>query len=234
MIGLPADSLIFDALEMERDRIARELHDGVGQLVTAARLLAEANPDNAQLVASLLADASSELSRICKSLDKGDASPLHVRPLHAGLGLALSELANRTSVLPGVACMFACSRMISDRDQTALHVYRVAQEAVNNAVRHGRATELSLVLRVQDDALVLTVTDNGRWVAADDAVEHHGLANMATRAADAGGTLDIRPGDDEAGTSVTLTLPRHSADSHAQFPSGGDGQEGGVHEIRLL
>lgn len=211
----------------ERTRIARELHDGVGQLITSARLLIEADPANAELVASLLADASAELSRFCTPPDAGN-------PLPAGLGMALSELANRTSVLPGVSCMFACSRMISDRDRSALHVFRVAQEAVGNAVRHGGATELSIVLDVHDEQLVLTVTDNGRWVAADEEVEHRGLANMHARAASVGGQLQIHPGDDAAGTSVCFTLPRsvsmpQMGDGHA-----GDGHTGSAHEIRLL
>jgi hypothetical protein len=197
------EPLVHDAVGVERDRIARELHDGVGQLITAARLLVEGNAANAPLVSSLLADAASELTRICSSLDT-------VSALRSGLGRALSELANRTSVLPGVMCTFACSRMISDQDHLALQVYRVAQEAVNNAVRHGCATELSIELGVTADDLALTVTDNGRWSAKDDTIEHRGLLNMKARAADVGGTLHIRPGDDSARTSVTFTLPRRA------------------------
>ena len=206
MIEQPDESLLLDAVGLERDRIARELHDGVGQLITAARLLIDANDGNGPLVSSLLADATWELSRICTMLDT-------VSPLREGLGRALSELANRTSVLAGVTCTFACSQMISDQDHAALQVYRVAQEAVNNAIRHGGSTELSVALGVTEEQMALTVTDNGRWSAPDVRVEHRGLANMTARAASIGGKLRIRPGDEFTSTSVTLTVPRRAAGS---------------------
>src|SRR5205085_12115516 len=77
--------------------------------------------------------------------------------------IALSELASRTSDLHGVNCSFECDEPVCVLDnQTAMHLYRLSQEAVNNAIKHGRGRNIRISLADNGDLLTLTIADDGR------------------------------------------------------------------------
>lgn len=109
---------------------------------------------------------------------------------------ALEELAASVSTLFGVSCMFRCDQPVLVRDNTvATHLYRIAQEAVDNAIKHGKAKQISIELSRETSTGILSVTDNGTGFPemADDN-GGLGLRIMRHRAEMIQGSLEIRRG----------------------------------------
>jgi two-component system, LuxR family, sensor kinase FixL len=125
-----------------------------------------------------------------------------------GLIAALATLAAESSELHGVSCHFACPHpvRIAD-DETATHLYRLAQEAITNALKHGRARHIRVALLATDAHLRLTIRDDGVGLPAARKGHGMGLRIMNYRAGLIGATLTIGPVPG-GGTSVTCTLPR--------------------------
>jgi signal transduction histidine kinase len=197
----------------ERDRIARELHDAVTQKLFSLRLTADAaaslvtrDPDRAvaelDTVRRLAAEATDELRAIVvghRPVDlTGDELDVALRK-HI-------ELLDRVHE-PAVRFVGGCVPRLPDEAQEA--VYRIAQEAVHNALRHASASRVDVELLSRDGVVVLEVTDDGRGFdpsSAGEATRRLGLASMRERARTAGGRLavDSRPGE---GTAVRLEVP---------------------------
>ena len=201
-------------LDQERRAIARELHDELGQSVTAMRAMALSLAGRAQgedaRAARLIAD---ECARLYDAMH-GIIPRLAPMVLdHLGLADALQDLAARTRAahpglrleLDGVA---DCPPLSPD---AALTVLRAAQEGITNALRHGGARTLRLALRAQDHALCLTLDDDGRGLgagAAPGAPGHHGLRWLTERAQALGGGLTLAPRPDApTGLRLSLRLP---------------------------
>lgn len=181
--------------------LSRELHDGIGQLLTAARLMADGTPECPLIISELLTDAMQELQRISNSLAESTV-------VDGGLSGALHELAIRTSELPGRTCSFEAS-VATPRDTgpIAKEVYRIAQEAVGNSIRHSGGSQLHIELRQSALGTLLIVEDNGVWAQPDEHRRHSGLENMAARSRKIGGTLEVRRGDEQRGTRVKCWVP---------------------------
>lgn len=194
----------------ERARLAGELHDAVSQKLFSLRARARAagvlvGRDPARAVAEidgvteLAGQAHAELRAVIDGLappelaSGGLISSVRSYALLAG-GTHGRQVAVRAGELPELT------------DQTAAAIYRVAQEAVSNAVRHSGAGIVTVSLGERQRGVVLEVTDSGSGFDASAPVAGLGLASMRERAASAGGQLEIRsaPG---AGTTVTFTLP---------------------------
>ena len=124
------------------------------------------------------------------------------------LTLALEELAYNTNALPGIRCRFETDGQVSIDDQEVkLHLYRIAQEAINNALKHAQASEIVLTLCRRDDAIELCVADNGCGLDPGRArADSLGLKTMYYRARTIGGTLRIhsQPGE---GTTICCRIP---------------------------
>ena len=192
------------AQEEERLRIARELHDEVGQALTAVllqldRAQASIGGEPAQRVRE-----AREAARV--TLEEVRAIARNLRPEaldDLGLAAALRQLcveAERTGVLID---RDISSGVTLDREAEVV-VYRVAQEAITNALRHAGAEQIRLTLQPDGDFTVLRIRDDGRGIG--HAPEGAGLRGMRERAVLVGGRLELAdsPG---GGTSVTLTLP---------------------------
>jgi two-component system sensor histidine kinase UhpB len=192
------------AEEAERRRIARELHDEVGQALTAAVLrIAHAQASAAPVTAAEL----EEVRHVVRAtLDEVRAIAANLRPDaldHLGLGAALRQLSmevERTGLV--VERSIAMDLQLSP--ETEVVVYRVAQEALANAMRHARAERVELRLDRMDGGVRLYVSDDG--VGIDGAPQGDGIRGMRERAVLAGGTLEVRNGP-RGGTVVTLDLP---------------------------
>ncbi len=203
------------AKEEERSNLSRELHDQFGQTLTAAKLnlqmLHRVTGDEG--VAQRLEDSISMIDgmiRQARNIALGLRPPLlDEAGLVAALDHHLEALAGRSGV-----------QIELDATDVALHippamnvtVFRLVQEAVNNALRHAKATKIKVTLREDLDELLLVVEDDGvgfdREAVAHRAKrgEHLGLLGMTERARNAGGTfaLDSRPG---AGSRIEVRLP---------------------------
>ena len=194
------------ALEAERRRLARELHDSAKQRMHAAQLQLTSLPagseaagaEPVQLALRELAAATSEM----------EASLTGLRTA-AGGGTLLAALRGRPAQLAaraGVEVDVAGADMPL-ADPLATHVYHVLSEAILNAIRHARATSVETRLRHDNGHLVATVIDNGRGLPLDASWNSQGVRSMVERAELVGGHLSIGPGVDGGGTTVTLDLP---------------------------
>ena len=213
---------VVEASEEERRRVALELHDGLGQLLAALsmqaqtlglRMKAEAGSEAPGPVASAaeeLTATAREALDLARSLARGLAP---VADFEGGLPFALKRLAGRVEAASGLSIGVEVDLpddFPGAGEEVDLHCYRVAQEALNNAVRHAGASALTVRLHVEPAArrLRLSVTDNGRGMppAAGDS-GGLGIHAMRYRAASLGGTLTLESGPGGAGTRITLSVP---------------------------
>jgi two-component system, NarL family, sensor histidine kinase UhpB len=205
-----AGSAALQAQEQERARVARDLHDEVNQSLTGLLLRLEAVREAAppQLEAELeetkaLANqAMRELLSLARQL----------RPTALDdLGLVAATAGQVEQLQRGeIEASFEAEGEFADLgDDAQLVVYRVAQEALANATRHSAAAAVRVRLRRRDDDVELTVADDGRGFAFDEAEGGLGIAGMRERALLVGGelTIESRPGH---GTTVRLTVPGDS------------------------
>ncbi len=199
------------AQEGERLRIARELHDEVGQQLTALLLqLSSARRQAGEELQPILAEAHA-LAR--ESLEDIRRVARELRPEaldDLGLPSALAALCERLRQQAGLVVERDVQPVLPALSgEEELVLYRVAQEALTNVLRHAGVDRAALSLRVADDGIVLEVRDDGRGFEVEGAI-HNGLIGMRERALLVGGTLEVRsrPG---AGTLVRLSLPLQAA-----------------------
>jgi two-component system sensor histidine kinase UhpB len=182
------------AQEEERKRIARELHDEVGQVLTAVMLQLD-DADAREAVRQSLDD----VRRIARELRPETLDDL-------GLLSALRALSN-TAAHQGLRVERQLD--IGDlrlRPEVELAVYRVAQESLTNVMRHADAKEVLVALQQVDGSLRLVVRDDGRGPPAGDGQAGAGIAGMSERALHVGGRLTVAS-DPGAGTEVRMDIP---------------------------
>jgi two-component system sensor histidine kinase UhpB len=196
------------AQEGERLRVARELHDEVGQSLTAAMIHAEhsletrggPSKDDLRSVAETLRESLDDVRRIARELRPEALDDL-------GLINALIALCSRVSDQGSLLIRreFAV-RLPPLSPEVELVIYRVAQEGLTNALRHAEADEATLTLEVVENQLRLSVNDDGVGMPTSLPPDTVGIAGMRERALLIGGQLriDSRPG---AGTELRLTVP---------------------------
>ena len=203
-----AGSAALQAQEQERTRVARDLHDEVNQSLTGLLLRLEAvreaappelEPELAE-TRTLANQAMRELLSLARQLRPTALDDLGLVAAIAG---QVEQLARGE-----IAAEFAAEGDFSDlSDDAQLVVYRVAQEALSNAARHSGAARVEVRLRRLDDGGVeLTVADDGRGFAFDEAERGLGLGGMRERELLIGGdlTIESRPG---RGTAIRLLTP---------------------------
>ena len=193
--------------EAERRRIARELHDEVGQTLTGVMLQVEG------LAATIPAELREQLDELRETARLGTEE---VRRIARRLRPEALEDLGLQSALAALATAFGDqARVVVQRRLqpapalTAEHelvVYRVAQEALTNVARHADATTVDLRLEHDDDATVLTVADDGRGLAPGSLPSAHGIRGMRERAMLIGAGLTITS-PPAGGTQVQLTIP---------------------------
>ncbi|MGH2745825.1 MAG: sensor histidine kinase, partial [Thermoleophilaceae bacterium] len=196
------------AQEAERLRVARELHDEIGQTLTAVLLQSEraatGDPTVAPLelarVAEAIHDTLDEVRRIARELRPEALDDL-------GLMNALIALGNRVGAEDGPAVRRELQgNLPALSPDVELVIYRIAQEGLTNALRHSGARLVTVSLMADAETLILRVVDDGRGMPAQLPGGTAGIAGMRERALLVGGRLSIesRP---EQGTEVRLTIP---------------------------
>lgn len=196
---------ILGIAEGERSRIGADLHDGLGQQLTAIELMCAGIKEDAARADTGIAGSLDEIGRLLRdAVSQTRAMARGLVPVGQGkdaLENGLAELAKRTDRLAGIRCQFECPRRVSvGSPVVANHLYRIAQEAVNNAVKHSKATEVTLSLVRFEGTLRLTVSDNGSGMGkASGGV---GLNLMHYRAELIAAQLTVAS---EAGHGVTVT-----------------------------
>ena len=196
------------AQEGERLRVARELHDEVGQVLTAIALRAErAAQDQTNQPEALIEIAQ----RLVQSLEDVQRIGRELRPEaldDLGLINALIALCSRIAREAGLRIQrdleWNLPPLSADEE---LVIYRIAQEALTNALRHAGATEVTVILKHVDSVVALTVRDDG--CGLPEQRTESGLVGMRERAMLIDAQLDIRSTPD-SGTQITLTVPTAS------------------------
>jgi len=209
---------ILKSSEREQERIGRDLHDGLCQLLVGAKFrsvyLQKISGDRPRTVAreakaleTLLNHAIEQARNLARGLN-----PVHVTP--AGLVAALQKLADDVESAQRVHCFARFPKPVDIRDHhTTYHLYRIAQEAVQNAIKHARAKNISIAVTQSDHRLRLVVKDDGVGLPRVPRKTGMGLNNMRTRARIIGGRLEIsrrRLG----GTTVSCELPANEKNDH--------------------
>ena len=204
------------ALVEERNRMAREIHDTLAQSFTGILLQLEAAEGAIEAGLSLKGyiDRVRDIARF--GLGEARRSVLGLRPFvleEKGLEHALRQLAERSSIEGAIICELTASGVVQRLDSVVeLVFFRIAQEAVGNAVKHAKATRISIELIFAPTEVKLGVTDNGRGMAADADVlvkTGYGLLAMRERAREIGGQFEIEDATG-GGTRISLavsTLP---------------------------
>jgi two-component system CheB/CheR fusion protein len=201
---------ILEISEREQRRIGQDLHDGLGQHLAAVELksrvlerrLEQTSKKEAAQAAEIAAQVREAMVQT-RLLSRG-LSPVVLES--RGLVAALQELASSTEQLFRIKCGFRCPTPVPVKDQAvATHLYRIAQEAVSNALKHGRAGRIDIELGSGSDKLVLAVKDNGIGISKDAEGRGMGLQTMRYRAVTMGATLLIRE-QSRGGTLVQCTL----------------------------
>ncbi|HEU4328932.1 MAG TPA: CheR family methyltransferase [Roseiflexaceae bacterium] len=208
---------IITAQEDERGRIARELHDSLGQFLTALSVRLAALQSQATNPPALGA-ALDDLRRVAVQLDQElDRLTVELRPPaldDTGLADALASYTAEWSVASGVPVDLIAVKLDGVRLPAAVEttVYRIVQEALTNVLKHAQASLVSVILERRSDALRVIIEDNGRGFSVEAAPPDRaagrrlGLLGMHERASLAGGTITIEstPGE---GTSIFVSIP---------------------------
>jgi two-component system sensor kinase FixL len=184
--------------ELEQRRIGQDLHDGLCQQLAGIELMSEVLEQNLSRKSKTEAAQAAKIAEGVRAaigdtrmLARG-LSPVDVES--NGLISALQELASNTKKLFHVTCRVECPQPVPVRDHAAAtHLYRIAQEAINNAIKHGKARQIVVRLAAQGDQASLTVTDDGSGlVAKPEKTSGMGLRIMKYRAGMIGATLELR------------------------------------------
>lgn len=203
---------LLTAREEERTRVAREIHDELGQILTAAMIelssIRGKYKDQGPLVGKILSvsdlldSAIQDIQRIC--------SELRPRLLdHLGLRAAIEWEAGQFSKRSGITCSLEMppnQRKFPPAVATSL--FRICQEALTNVARHSGATEVSVRLAVEEGSVVLRIKDNGRGISREKLAgsKSFGIMGIHERAYELGGSVTIN-GIPNKGTTVTVEVP---------------------------
>ncbi len=201
---------VIEAGEHERRAVGRDLHDSLGQQLTAIGYLSKAlerdlesdqNPKarQAERIAQLVRDAVVQTRRMAHGLCPVDMS-------QEGLAVSLDQLAAQLRTAHDLQCMVTVDGPVDEiTPDVTLHLYQITQEATTNAIRHGQADEIAITLSVQEGRGELSIRDNGSGLPAGaESGAGLGLRAMHYRADLIDGSLEVMSSD--AGTSITCSF----------------------------
>ena len=206
------EEAILEISAREQRRIAQDLHDGLGQHLTGiafmSKVLEEKLSDQslpeakeAATIVKMVNEAINNTRQLARGLHPVAAEPL-------GLVAALQKWASEVEALFHIGCVFRCDKPVAVQDVTAAtHLYRIAQEAVNNAIRHGKSRNIVIGLTGKNGAGALSIQDDGIGFHKDQANQPGvGLSIMNYRADMVGGSLKVQANEDR-GVTITCMFP---------------------------
>lgn len=199
----------------EQRRIGQDLHDGLGQHLTGIAFMAKVHEEKlAQKQVADAADAAKIVRLVNEAIHKTRELARGLLPVvsdEQGLMSALQLWAGEVEDLFGISCRFECAQaVLIDDVAMATHLYHVAQEAVNNAIKHGHPDNVVIRLTAADGCGKLLITDDGEgFQEGCSNTQGMGLHIMSYRAGMIGGRLEVRPAP-ARGTTVTCVFPMKS------------------------
>ena len=198
-------ALLIEGQEKERSRIAKDLHDGLGQILNAIKMNASViagDEERDQVFYNLIDEAIHECVRISENL-------LPAKLKDFKLSMCLQSLCRQVDRGGSCRVQFIGKDTENDPSQSIkVNLYRIAQEAINNAVKHAISRNINVELQVEGDILCLAIVDDGKGFSmpnTQDLYKHNGLVNIRDRAEMMGGKLKLNSGVD--GTSIRVEVP---------------------------
>jgi signal transduction histidine kinase len=201
-------SLVMDAQEKEKERLSRELHDGIGQLFIALKLKLESIKSVKIKHDSVLDDVENNLDNIIAEirLISNNLMPAVLQEL--GLIVAIRNICQQLSILSNIQFHFDAESMedVPDRKKK-IYIFRIIQEALNNVVKYSEASNCEIKL-IKNEKYQLLISDDGKGFDFDNAIKGsgNGLYNIRERVLALGGKVNIEtsPGN---GTLIIINIP---------------------------
>jgi PAS domain S-box-containing protein len=203
---------ILEVSGREQRRIGQDLHDGLGQHLTGIAFMSKVLEQKlAERSIPETADADKILRLVNEAISRTRELARGLSPVVSeahGLMSALGQLSNEIEDLFRISCRCECDDPVLINDvNLSTHLYHIAQEAVNNAIKHGKATHIVIRLGASNESGMLTISDDGAGFSnAAPKESGMGLHIMAYRANMIGGTLQVGPGE-SGGAKVACTFP---------------------------
>src|ERR1700722_2942924 len=206
------EEAILEISAREQRRIAQDLHDGLGQHLTGiafmSKVLQEKLSDRSLPEA---VEAAKIVKMVNQAIDNTRELARGLHPVAAeprGLMSALKKWASEVEELFHIRCAFRCNPPLHIHDRNlATHLYRIAQEAVNNAIRHGKSRNISIGLSGKNGTGILSIQDDGEgFPTKQESQPGVGLSIMNYRADMVGGSLKVQPNEGH-GVTVTCMFP---------------------------
>lgn len=205
-----AENLILDISGREQRRIGQDMHDGVCQSLTGIKFMSKVLEEKLSSRGMAEANDASEIGKlVSQALTQADVAAKGLCPVELeanGLLPALQQLAAGFVRVHNIHCQVRASEPVEVADQAiALHAFRIAQEALSNAVKHGQAANITIGVTRTDDRIILTIEDDGIGLNRVAKRKGMGMHIMRFRARKMGASLawHRRP---EGGTVVTCTF----------------------------
>lgn len=196
-------------LEKERTRMAKDLHDDLGSFLTVTKFqvssVMPSNEEDAVLLQKATANIDQALTRLREIA--GDLMPGALA--RKGLVVALQELMDTVSQTCTLRIIFRHQLSETRLEDKGIHLYRVMQELLQNAIKHARATLINIELKEEEDQLYIFYTDNGAgfdYVKTAGNTSGFGLRSLKSRIEIMGGSLQAKS-TPQAGTEYLMTIP---------------------------
>jgi PAS domain S-box-containing protein len=203
-------SSVIDGQEIERERLSRELHDGLGQELIAIKLKLESTVEHAdEKTQKIIGDLRNEFNRTIDEIRRmsNDLMPSGLQEF--GLANAIRKLCNNISDNSDITTTVEVDNFPENPDnKITMYLYRIVQEAINNSVKHAEASEICVKLSADAQFVCLTVHDNGKGFNFDN--DHNfsgnGLYNMRERVNMLKGKIKINTAPGK-GTEIDIQIP---------------------------
>lgn len=202
---------VIEAQEEERKRIAKDLHDGIGQQLSGLKMGTQKLSRALKSKDQELAREADELAKIISETAEDARSLSHqMMPralMEVGLIDALEDMLAKSLKAGGISYQFehfGLNERLPEKIEISL--YRIAQELVNNIIKHSEATEVQLQLFKNKGALIMVVEDNGKGINVSQNTDGHGLLNIRSRLNSFKGEVNLSPSPN-SGTLATVRLP---------------------------
>lgn len=197
--------------EREKKRIARELHDGLGQLLFGTKMRVDKLSKKLSDIPSLLKLSKGIEDALTQSMNEARRLSRALRPSvldDFGVIAALEQLFEQYNQGTHLEVKLKTKLYnVKISNQADIAIYRIVQEALSNATRHGRATTVYVTIIEHDDFVKLSIVDNGKGFEMSNSKNGHGLKNITERAEILGGELIIST-ERNKGTTINVIIPK--------------------------
>ena len=201
---------IIKVIEYERNRIAREIHDSVGHVLTAQTIQLnnaiafwQSEPTKAyQFLTEAKTLVTTALKDIRHSVSTLRSDPLQGKSLDMALALLIQEFSHRTKIIPKYTTFLTYPLS----KEVKMTVYRIVQEALTNIAKHSDATEVVIDLQTLSEYLQLTIKDNGKGFNPQQNTTGFGLQGMRERVTAVGGNIEISS-NFNCGCNIIVKIP---------------------------